>query len=179
MPVDEIVNAYAIVALVKERDRQGYNLLYDRFSPLLFGVICKMVKDAAAAEDLLQESFIKVWKNIDQFDAGKASFTTWLVNIARYTTIDYLRSRGFKQQQKNQPVEKYEYQEVGYSETAVTETIGLRKMVGTLEPKYREIIDLIYFGGHTQEEVAGILDIPLGTVKTRARYALRILRNKM
>jgi RNA polymerase sigma-70 factor, ECF subfamily len=169
----------SLIELIKQRDRQGYNLLYEQFSPFLYGLIYKMVKDVPVAEDLLQETFIKIWKNIDQFDAGKASFITWLMSIARYTTIDYLRSKTHRQQQKNQRLENFEYDSKIQTVIPGVETAGLRNIVSALEPKYREVIELLYFKGYTQEEAASELALPLGTLKTRARYALQILRNKM
>ena len=168
-----------LIDLIKQRNRHGYNLLYQQYAPMLFGVIFKVIKDASTAEDLLQESFIKIWKNIDQFDAGKASFATWLVTIARYTAIDYVRSKAHRQQRKNQQLENFEYDSKTHITLPVAETAGLRTIVSTLEPKYREVIELIYFMGYTQEEAANELDLPLGTLKTRARYALRMLRNKI
>ena len=169
----------SLIELIKQRDRQGYNLLYEQFSPFLYGLIYKMVKDVPVAEDLLQETFIKIWKNIDQFDGGKASFITWLMSIARYTTIDYLRSKTHRQQQKNQRLENFEYDSKIQTVIPGVETAGLRNIVSALEPKYREVIELLYFKGYTQEEAAGELALPLGTLKTRARYALQMLRNKM
>ena len=178
MPVEAFSTLKTVIPLLKQRDKQGFNLLYEHYAPILFGLICKMTRDSVVAEDLLQETFVKVWKNIDQYDEEKASFLTWLVNIARYTTIDYLRSKGYKQQQKNQKVEHFEYVDKGHVVMPNTEATGLKKLVSKMEPKYRDIIDLIYFGGYTQEEVASILAIPLGTVKTRTRYALQMLRKK-
>jgi RNA polymerase sigma-70 factor, ECF subfamily len=179
MPIDPGIASPSLIALIKQRHRQGYHLLYEQYAPLLYGLIYKMVRDTATAEDLLQETFIKIWKNIDQFDAGKASFVTWLMTIARYTAIDYIRSRTHRQQLKNQGLENVEYDSRGQFSMPVAETAGLRNLVSALEPKYREVIELIYFKGYTQDEAAKALDLPLGTLKTRARYALQMLRNKM
>jgi RNA polymerase sigma-70 factor (ECF subfamily) len=169
----------SLIELIKQRDRQGYNLLYEQFSPLLYGLIYKMVRDVPVAEDLLQDTYIKIWKNIDQFDNSKASFITWLMSIARYTAIDYLRSKTHRQQQKIQQLENIEYDSNIQIVIPGLETAGLRNIVSALEPKYREVIELLYFMGYTQEEAANELALPLGTLKTRARYALQMLRNKM
>lgn len=171
-----IANTFEIVELINLRDRIGFNLLYDQFTPLVFGVCHKFVSNKEAAEDLVQETFIKVWKNISQFDPDKASFSTWLLNIARYTAIDYLRSKSYKQQLKNQNLENSEYQ---YEVSAICyfeERAELQRLIATLAYKYRIVLNLIYFAGYTQEETAELLNIPLGTVKTRTRFAIQTLR---
>lgn len=178
-PLVEIVSPTShFIELIKLRQREGYDYLYNEYAHIIFGMSIKLVKNVSVAEDLVQETFIKVWKNIDQYDAHKASFSTWVLNIARYTTIDYLRSKQYKQQQKNQTVGNSEYSE-GLAVSINLDAMGLRNEVARLEPKYREIIDLIYLGGFTQEEAARHLNIPLGTVKTRTRFALQTLRSIM
>ena len=166
-----------IVDLIKHREREAFNLLYKQYAPVILGMSLRLVKNASAAEDLVQETFVKVWKNIGQYDQQKASFSTWLLNIARYTTIDYLRSKQNKQLQKNQQVENSEYLIKDHSVSVNEDIIGIKGLVSKLERKYQDVIDLIYFGGYTQEEAAEILDIPLGTVKTRTRFAIQTLRS--
>ena len=168
----------ALVSLLKQKSTNGFSILYDKYAPNLYRIICKIVQDSVAAEDVLQEVFVKVWKNIGNYDEQKGSLYTWLINITRYTAIDYLRSGQRKQQLKNQIVTGNEYIEEKPS-SSVSESAGLKAIVAKLEPKYREVIDLLYFYGHTQDEVSKILDLPLGTVKTRARAGLQILRNQL
>lgn len=124
----------------------------------------------------MQDCLVKVWKNIHSYDAGRGTFFTWLLNIARYTTIDYLRSKGFKQAQKIYPADLYEYTQGNHVNLPDTDQVGLKSLVQKPDTKYQKIIDLVYFWGFTQEEVAGILEIPLGTVKSRTRHALRELK---
>jgi RNA polymerase sigma-70 factor (ECF subfamily) len=167
-----------LIALLRQKSRQGFGILYDKYASCLFGIICKIVQDSTAAQDILQEVFVKVWKNIEQFDESKGAFYTWLINIARYTAIDYLRSSQRKQRLKNQMVTGNEYIEEKDGHV-FAESRGLKAIVAKLEPKYREVIDLLYYYGHTQDEVSKILNLPLGTVKTRARAGLQILRNQL
>lgn len=167
-----------LVSLLKEKSSEGFSILYDKYAPYLFGVVCKIVQDSATAEDVLQEVLVKVWKNIETYDESKGAFYTWLINITRYTAIDYLRSSQRKQRLKNQIALASEYMEEKHSH-AFSESLGLKAIVAKLEPKYREVIDLLYYYGHTQDEVSKILDLPLGTVKTRARAGLQILRNQL
>jgi RNA polymerase sigma-70 factor (ECF subfamily) len=166
----------SLIFLLKQKSRNGFSILYDKYAEYLYGVICKIVNDANAAEDILQEVFVKVWKNIDHFDDQKASLYTWLINITRYTAIDYLRSGQRKRQLKNQTVTGNEY--IEEKPVDFSDRWALQSVVAKLEPKYREVIDLIYYYGHTQDEVSKILSVPLGTVKTRARVGLQILKSR-
>jgi len=173
------IATHDLVNLLRKKNREGFALLYDNYGPSLYGIICKIVRDETVAEDILQESFVKVWKNIEHYCEDKGSFFTWLLNITRYTAIDYLRSRQHKQKSKNQMLSDNEYTEGMMLVNDEPEYIGLKGIVAKLEPKYREIIDMIYFKGYTQDEVSKILEMPLGTVKTRARMGLQILRNQL
>ena len=177
---DDLVSAKAdLVELIKQRDREGFNLLYRQYAHIIFGMSLRIVRDTGVAEDLVQETFVKVWRNIEQYNPDKAAFSTWLLNIARYSTIDYLRSKQHKQRQKNQNGLDSEYTSTVPSAGFNPEISGIKTLVSKLEPKYRDIIDLIYFQGYTQDEVSQILGMPLGTVKTRTRFALQLLKTRI
>jgi len=179
MPPVTTIETQLLVEKLKQRNRASFNELYDHYASTLYGVICRVVNDTATAEDVLQETFVKVWKNIGHYSEEKGTFFTWLLNITRYTAIDYLRSRQHKQKLKSRDTPDNEYvREQVYLQSAVEYT-GLKGLVAKLEPKYREVIDLLYFWGYTQDEVAKILNIPLGTVKTRARAGLQLLRSQL
>jgi RNA polymerase sigma-70 factor, ECF subfamily len=179
MPTIAPIATPQLIELLRQKSRQGFSHLYDNYAPALYGIICNIVKDTAAAEDVLQDAFVKVWKNIEYYKEEKGTLFTWLLNITRYTAIDYLRSRQHKQQLKNQNLTDSEYIEGRAYVQPNVENAGLRGLVAKLEPKYRQVIDLVYFRGYTQDEVSKILDMPLGTVKTRARMGLQILRNQL
>jgi RNA polymerase sigma-70 factor (ECF subfamily) len=178
MQVSASIETHVLVSLLKQKNRNAFSILYDKYSSYMYGLICRIVHDQTAAEDVLQEVFVKIWKNIENFDEEKGALYTWLINIARYTAIDYLRSSQRKQQLKNQIVTGNEYIEEKPC-PGFADEMGLKSMVSKLEPKYREVIDLLYFYGYTQDEVSKKLHLPLGTVKTRARAALQILRNQL
>lgn len=165
-----------LIELLQQGENDGYVRLYDNYAPMLFGIICRIVGDAEDAENLLQDCFVKIWRNIQQYDAAKGRFATWLINIARNTAIDFTRSKVYIHRLKNQSVDNI----VSYSEdlttTTHTDTIGLRQIVNTLTPQCREVIEWMYFDGYTQQEISEIFNIPLGTVKTRARMGLNSLR---
>lgn len=166
-----------LVSRLFKKDQLAFSYLYDNYAAALNGVIFRIVQDEETAEDVLQDTFIKIWNNFASYDKTKGRLFTWLVNIARNLAIDHTRSKGFKNQQKNLDVDKI----VGYIDTKKNtmfnpEQIGLRNMLEKLTPEQREILDLVYFSGYTQAEVANELTIPLGTVKTKIRMALIHLR---
>jgi len=168
-----------LVCMLKQRTKESFAELYDKYSPALYGIICKIINDSIAAEDVLQEAFIKIWKNIDNYTEEKGSLFTWVLSIARHTAIDYLRSKQNKFRHQIQNSNSDEYIEMNAPVQAETISSGYRNIIARLEPKYRQILDLVYFFGYTQDEVSKILDLPLGTVKTRARTGLQMLRKLM
>ena len=168
-----------LVHLLQSKSREAFSILYDNYSDALYGIICRMVNNNTAAEDLLQDAFVKIWKNIDSYDPAKGTLFTWMINIARHICIDYLRSKQYKQQMK--VVENgFDKAEISTSPLEpnyhITNT-ELHKVTQKLEIKHRQVIEMVYFRGYTHEEVAQILNIPVGTVKTRSRAGLKQLRN--
>jgi RNA polymerase sigma factor (sigma-70 family) len=166
-----------LISLLAERNQQGLEILYDNYSAALYGVIHRIVTVDEIAEDVLQETFLKIWNNFSQYDSSKGRLFTWMLNVARNLAIDKIRSREFSNQNKNQSLDNVVSQN-SFSDSYNPETIGLKEMVRKLEPEYKELIDLLFFGGYTQAEAAEKLGIPLGTVKTRSRSALNRLRNE-
>ena len=164
-----------LTMLLKQRDQSAFAYLYDNYSGALNSVILPIVKEEESACDILQEVFVRIWKQIDNYDETKGRLFTWMLNIARNASIDLLRSKNFKNSQQNLPLTETVYQQAGSSNTD-TNKIGLRKLVQELKDDYRSLIDLHYFQGFTQEEISKIMDIPLGTVKTRLRSSLQQLR---
>ena len=160
---------------VKAGSQQAFEQLYDQYSAALLGVAVRVLGgNQPVAEDVLQEAFVKIWKNIERFDSSKGTIFTWMLNITRNTAIDKLRNLNIQPiQSLNENVSS-----INVSENFAinTDVIGVEDAVNTLKPEYRQMIDLAYFGGYTQEEISEKLDIPLGTVKTRTRAALNQLR---
>ena len=165
-----------IIQGLQQQDKKIIALLYDQYGPTLYGIILKIVQSEEVAQDVLQEVFIKIWKNGTRYDTKKGSLFTWMLNIARNTAIDKTRSASFRQKAKIQALDQTVYNNASLTTEQNTDVIGLKNFVNGLEEKYREIIDLVYFRGYTQKEVEKHLNIPLGTVKSRVRIALRELK---
>jgi len=166
-----------LVALLKAQSREAFNYLYDNYSPVLFGVIKRIVHDDETAQDVLQDAFVKIWNNIAQYDASKGRMYTWMINVTRNAAIDKLRSKGEVMKSKIQTGEENVDRVAQGLRTEVhTDTIGLKNLVGGLKPEYQTIVHLAYFKGFTLDEISKTLEIPLGTVKTRMRHAIKLLR---
>lgn len=170
-------NEEKLVKLLKSKDRRGFEILYDRYSGALYGVILKVVRIEEIAQDVLQDSFVKIWKKVQHYDASKGTLFTWILNIARNTAIDKTRSKAYKQQISVLDIEKGASMAASNQENkSKIDFIGVDKEVAKLKPEYRQVIDYIYFKGYTHAEAAEALNLPLGTVKTRVRTAIQELR---
>jgi len=164
-----------LVQLLKQRSQNAYSYLYDNYSGALYAVIVNVVADNELANDVLQEVFIKIWKQIETYDDTKGKLFTWMLNIARNASIDTLRSKSFNNSKQNKELTESDYTAAGFEQT-VTDKIGLRKVLHQLKEEYKVLIELSYFQGFTQDEISKMLNVPLGTVKTRMRTALTQLR---
>lgn len=164
-----------LLSRLQSKDQAAFKELYRTYKGLLLYTIHTLLPDREEAADLAQECFLKIWNGIDSYDPQKGSLVHWMVRIARNTTIDFMRS-------------KYQGQKIQTTglDTMLVPThctfrmpidsLDLPGLVRCLEPSYREVIEWTYFRGYTQAEVAHHFDLPLGTVKTRARIGLRELR---
>ena len=167
-----------ILPLVLKRDERSFTTLYDMYSKSLFSVITNLIKDREEAEDVLQEVFVKIWKNIDSYNESKGRLYTWMLNIARNTSIDKLRSKGFNNSQKNLSADNFVHLlDDSNKLNNRIDTIGIKEFVQKLKPKCIQLIDLLFFKGYTQQEASDELEIPLGTVKTQNRNCMNDLRN--
>ncbi len=166
-----------LVSKLKQKDQQAFSYLYDNYAGALNGVICKMVQKTDVAEDILQEAFVKIWNNITQYDASKGRLFTWMINLTRNLTIDTLRSKSYKKQQLVK-TDELAVTNIAHDKLVIEkfDSLGLRNQLINLKPEQKQILDMAYFGGYTQDEIAQETGIPLGTVKTRMRSAVIELR---
>lgn len=163
-----------LVSRLRARDSSAMSLLYDRYSPTLYGIVLQIVKVEQVAEDVLQEGFVKIWVSFDKYDASKGRLFTWMLNICRNLAIDTIRSKQYRVSNLSQKIEP-DSRIFHDTSTFKPEHIGLREIVEKLNPEQKQVIDLMYFEGLTQSEIAASYDIPLGTVKTRVRSAVKLL----
>ena len=176
----KIVNTYTeqeLVRALKEREKAAFNYLYDHYSGALYTVVKQIVQNTEVANDILQETFVNIWRKMDSYNPAKGRLFTWMLNIARHASIDALRSKSYQNNLKNQEITDNVNNMSGQSDQSNMDTIGLKKLLLKLKPEYRSLIELAYFKGYTQEEISEIEEIPLGTVKTRIRNALIQLRS--
>ena len=166
-----------LVLALRNRDKIAIEALYDMYSSSLFGVISRIIVETAAAEDVLQETFVKIWHSFSSYSTEKGRLFTWMVNIARNLAIDKIRSKDFKNQNKNQELENnVTFIDEQRNTVYKPELVGIKDLVLTLKPEQKSILELVYFKGYTHVEAADELGIPLGTIKTRLRMAIQELR---
>jgi RNA polymerase sigma-70 factor (ECF subfamily) len=166
-----------LVLALRAKSRDAFTYLYDHYCNALFGVIDRIVQSEEIANDVLQESFIKIWKNIDSYTREKGSLYTWMLNVCRNTAIDTVRSKQYKKESQNQNIDDY-VTTINRNEQVQmkVDQIGLKEVIQKLKPEHKLLIDKIYFEGYTHEEASKELELPLGTVKTRIRSAIMQLR---
>ncbi|WP_299761684.1 sigma-70 family RNA polymerase sigma factor [uncultured Pontibacter sp.] len=169
------ISEEALVARLRAKDNLAVSLLYDMYSATLYGVILQIVKTEEIAEDVLQEAFLKIWKSFDRYDEEKGRLFTWMINISRNLAIDKIRSKEYRMRVSTDAIAPGDYHSDFGSNAFNPDHIGLRDVVETLNPDQKKIIDLMYFKGLTQSEISEEYNIPLGTVKTRARSAVKLL----
>lgn len=166
-----------LVRALKGQETIAIQALYDMYSAALLGVISRIIQQSEVAEDLLQETFIKIWNSADSYDSSKGRLFTWMINVARNLAIDKLRSKDFRNATKNQDIENnVDFIDSQKKVTFNADTLGLRDMVTALKPEFNDVLDMVYFKGYTHVEAAEELNLPLGTVKTRIRMAIMELR---
>ena len=172
MPLPQLTDEQVLVQRLLARDEQALRLLEVRYGGHLLSVIGRVVRDRELAEDLLQEGLLKVWTSIASYDAEKGRLFTWMVRVCCNQAIDALRSPRHRFHKGTQSLEAAAVQQTPAPVSFNPEHIGVRELTQRLKPRQLEVIDLLYFGGCTQVEAAQELNIPLATVKTRARAAL-------
>ncbi len=171
-----------LIERLQRHDPQALAELYDRYGRLAYSLILRVVRDTGVAEDLVQETFMRVWNRAQGLDAQKGSVGPWLLAVARNRAIDYLRSAGGRERNA------MEFEETDHPalyvdmEQDILSSDNARRVktaVQRLTPHQREVIELAYFEGLSQTEMAERMGQPLGTVKTWVRAALKNLRDEL
>jgi RNA polymerase sigma-70 factor (ECF subfamily) len=165
----------ALIAAIAAGDRAAMRILYNRHQVRVFRFAARLVDDAAAAEDVVSEAFIEVWRQADRFE-GRSSVSTWIMSIARFKALSVRRRR--QEIELDENVAETVADQYSTPEQILLETdrrAQLRACLSQLSPDHREIIDLVYYHDKSIEEVAEIVGVPKNTVKTRMFYARRRL----
>ncbi len=163
-----------IVNLLQNSDKKAISLLYENYADALLGVIKKIISDDDTAQDVLQESFVKIWRYAKKYDSNKAKLFTWLYRIAYNTAIDKVRSQKNKKNNEVQMETSSVYKVT--SNELNQDVLDIKKHLSSLDEKYQIVINALFFEGMTQQEASDELDIPLGTIKSRLKIGLRELK---
>ena len=168
---------------LQRRDPQAMTDLYDRFGRLAYSIILGVVRDPSLAEDLTQETFLRVWNRIHAFDIARGALGPWLLAIARNRAIDHLRSRSARMERNAYELDVREHPSLFVDiERDIFNTDHARLIkasLAKLNVSQQKVIELAYYEGLSQTEMAERMGEPLGTVKTWVRTALKILREDL
>jgi RNA polymerase sigma-70 factor (ECF subfamily) len=171
-----------LLVAVARGDHASFEALYDRTASKVFGLVRRVVRDAAQAEEVAQEVFLEVWRSAPAYDASRGRGETWVLTIAHRRAVDRVRSaqaatdRDLRAARRE--VER-DYDVVSETVEARLESEAVREALGSLTALQRQAVQLAYYGGYTHSEIAVVLGVPLGTVKTRIRDGLIRLRDAM
>lgn len=168
---------------LRRRDPKAMAELYDRYGRLVYSLIHRVVRDAGVAEDLTQETFLRIWNRAQAFDAAKGALGPWIVTVARNRAIDYLRSAPGRMASRSLELTDIEHPSrfTGIDDHALTldRARRLQTAFTNLTPNQKTVIELAYFEGLSQTEMADRMQQPLGTVKTWVRGALKAMRDQL
>lgn len=166
-----------ILDLLRQRDERGMQQLFEHYGGALNHIITQVVPEKEEAEEVLHDSLMRIWDKVGDYEPDRSRLFTWMARITRNLAIDRVRSRNYRKANQTDTLNNSVSKGNDLSETMRVEHIGLSNLLTNLDDKHRDVIDLLYFKDYTQAETAKALDVPLGTVKTRARRALQKLRN--
>lgn len=172
----------ALLALAARGDEAALQQIFRRYAGAFLGLARRLGLDSASQEDVVQEVFTKIWKNAREFDPRRASARAWLLAIAHHTTVDHLRrleARPQALEPTEEEPEAFDLPGPGLDEEHHLDRIRLRRALAHLEPEERAVIEVLFYQGYAHQEAALKLNIPLGTLKTRARRALARLKEEL
>lgn len=165
-------NEKNLIKRLKEKDSQALSILYDNYSGAIYGVLLKMSRDETIAQEVLQDTFLKIWDKSAQYDPDKGKFYTWAYRIARHQMLNFLRKPSLLIQ--NEDVSVYKDKEAPEDRTEAL--LELRGCIQKLEPHHQKALELVYFNGLTHREAHEEMDVPLGTFKSYIQQAVKKMR---
>jgi RNA polymerase sigma-70 factor (ECF subfamily) len=180
------LNNEQLMRRVANGDEAALETLYEQYAPAVMGLALKMLGDRPSAEEIVQETFWRVWRNADSFCAQQGSFPAWLLGITRNLSIDMWRRRKARPQpifdgDEEQQLENKPDLQADVTESAWTamKHVQVRQALNALPQAQREVVEMAFFGGMTRQEIAEAMGVPLGTIHTRARLGLQKLREAL
>jgi RNA polymerase sigma-70 factor (family 1) len=165
---------------IQNRDREALEALYDRYEKILFSFIMRFTNDAGLTEEIIQDLFIKLWSQKAKYDSAKGKFSSWLLTLARNASIDNLRKK--KKEVELMEQDQHQQEDLHNTERSIIqkeENDTLHQAVQSLPKDQQKIVHSFYFEGETQNKISETFKIPLGTVKSRIRLALKTLRKEL
>jgi RNA polymerase sigma-70 factor (ECF subfamily) len=171
-----------LLARVATGDRAAFSDLYDEVAPRVFGLVKRLLRDHSQSEEVTQEIFLEIWQSASRFDPNKGGATTWILTMAHRRAVDRVRaSQSSRDRDVKIGIRDYEndYDNVSTSVEVRVEHERVEKAMARLTELQRQAIQLSYYGGYSNSEVAEILSVPIGTIKTRIRDGMIRLRDEM
>jgi RNA polymerase sigma-70 factor, ECF subfamily len=167
-----------LLRALQERDPSALEHLYDRHARLAYGLAYRMVSDSNVAEDIVQEAFVNIWRQAPSYDPRRGAVKTWLLSIVHHRAIDWLRSRANRRTDVQLDLVEHTLAvgDTWQTVAANVERETVRKAVAALPPEQQRTVELAYFAGLSQPEIASQMGVPLSTVKGRMRMAMQKLR---
>lgn len=176
----------ALIEQIARGNEDALARLYDLYAGTLFGLVLAILKSRPDAEEVLQEVFLQVWRRADRYEGSRASVYGWLVSMARSRAIDFTRQKNFRRHREALDLTvargalEDDTQPVPLDSVLIRERAeAVREVLADISPRKRRVMELAYFHGHTQTEIAALLGIPLGTVKSRMRHGLAALQQRI
>jgi RNA polymerase sigma-70 factor, ECF subfamily len=180
--VEQLTEPVALIASIAEKKRDAFSRFYDLYAPMIYSLALRMLKASSEAEDLLQEIFLQVWRQAAVYSFERGSPEAWLINIARSRAIDKLRSMRRREKSfvlTDDPAAAESPDNVETSAGESETRLIMNSALANLPEAQRRVLELAYFGGLSQTEIAARLAEPLGTVKTRMRAGIQRLRGML
>jgi RNA polymerase sigma-70 factor (ECF subfamily) len=171
-----------LMARLAMRDIKAFETLYDRYGTLVYSTALRVVGDVQLAEDIAQEVFLRIWRRPEHYVPQRGRFVTWLLSVARNGAVDQIRIRGRRRRHETagedsaRELPADEDRDPALMAQLADERQKVRQALTSLPAEQKRVIEMAYYGGYTQQEIAELLNQPLGTVKTRIRLAMQKLR---
>ncbi len=169
-----------LLARVARGDDAAFEAVYDAVAPAVFGLVRRVVRDSAQSEEVTQEVLLEVWRAASRFEPSRGSVMTWVMTVAHRRAVDWVRSaQAAARRDTRAAIPEFDPGDVADAALERLERERVRRCLGSLTQLQREAVTLAYYGGYTYTQVAGLLGVAVGTVKTRMRDGLIRLRDCM